>query len=82
MWTAGSFVALLALGTVSMSGAVNDVVALAAGGSSSSLLAGLALSLGGLCVALAGTVYLLYRLDLYGGAIRRRVKALELGWKE
>jgi ubiquinol-cytochrome c reductase cytochrome b subunit len=81
-WTAGSFVLLLGLGAVTMGSSVDAAVKLIAQGSSASLLASLVLSSIGLSLAVAGTIYLLYRLDLYTGGIRRRVRALEVGWKE
>jgi len=81
-WTAGSFVILLSLGTVSIGGMVNGAVMMAVGGASGSSVVPLALSLAGLCAAIVGTVYLLYRLDLYGGSIKRRVRVFERGWKE
>ena len=76
-----SFVALLTLGTFGIGGSINGAVQLISQGTSLSILSFLSLSLAELSVAIAGTVYLLYRLDLGTGSIKRRVKAFEVGWK-
>lgn len=81
LWTATSFVALLTLGTFGIGGSISGAVQLISQGGSLSLLWSLVLSFAELSVAIAGTVYLLYRLDLGTGSIRRRVKAFEVGWK-
>ncbi len=82
LWTATSFVALLTLGTFGIGGSISGAVQLISQGTSVSVLSSLALSLAELSVAVAGTVYLLYRLDLGTGSIKRRVKAFEVGWKQ
>jgi quinol-cytochrome oxidoreductase complex cytochrome b subunit len=82
LWTATSFVALLTLGTFGIGGSISGAVQFISKGSSLSLLWSLASSFAELSVAIAGTVYLLYRLDLGTGSIRRRVKAFEVGWKQ
>ncbi len=81
LWTASSFVVLLTLGTFGIGGALSSSVQLIVQGASFSILSSLAVSLAELSIAVAGTVYLLYRLDLGTGSIRRRVKAFEVGWK-
>lgn len=80
VWTAGSFVGLVTLGTFSISSSIDAVTGLAMHGLSSLFLWSLALALAGLLASVAGTAYLLYRLDLPNGRIRRRVRAFELGW--
>jgi hypothetical protein len=55
---------------------------MAANATSTSLLDSLGASLALISVAVAGTAYLVYRLDLSTGSIKRRVRALEVGWKE
>jgi len=82
MWTATSFVALLTLGTFGIGGAISGAVQLISLGARSSILWSLSLSFAELSFAIVGTVYLLYRLDLGTGSIRRRVKAFEVGWKQ
>jgi quinol-cytochrome oxidoreductase complex cytochrome b subunit len=79
-WTAGSFVALIVLGTFSISSAINAIVGLTTQGLFPTALSTLTLALIGLSAAVAGTAYLLYRLDLPNGRIRRRVRAFEVGW--
>jgi len=81
LWTAGSFVAILVLGTVGISNCVSLAVDLFEQGPSLSLALPAALSLAELSVAVFGVIYLVYRLDLGSGSIKRRVKALEVGWK-
>ena len=82
MWTAGSFVGLLAAGTYFIGSSVDSMVAFAAGGPAGAAIGALAFSLGGLALTVVGTMYLVYRLDLGNGTIRRRIRAFEVGWKE
>jgi hypothetical protein len=82
LWTATSFVALLTLGTFGIGGSISSAVQLISQGTRLSTLWSLSLSFAELSVAVVGTVYLLYRLDLGTGSIRRRVKAFEVGWKQ
>jgi len=82
MWTAGSFVGLLAAGTFFIAACINQTVAGTVDGWTVAQAQGLAFSLGGLALAVLGTLYLIYRLDLGNGTIRRRVKAFEVGWRE
>ena len=82
VWTAGSFVVLVALGTFSISSAINAVVAMAMRGLSSAVLTSLVLALAGVLAAVAGAAYLLYRLDLPNSRIKRRVRTFELGWSK
>ncbi len=81
LWTSASFVFLLGLGALAIGSCFDSVAGLVSGGVTSGGLESLALSLFGLSIAVVGTIYLLYRLDLGGGSIKRRVKALEVGWK-
>jgi len=37
---------------------------------------------GVLIVAMVATAYLLYRVDLGTGAVKRRIRAFEVGWRE
>jgi len=82
LWTATTFVVLLTLGTFGISGSINGAVQLISQGTRLPILQSLSLSLAEIAVAVAGTVYLLYRLDLGTGSIKRRVKAFEVGWKQ
>ena len=55
---------------------------MAASSTPAPLLYSLGASLALISVAVAGTAYLVYRLDLSTGAIRRRIRVFEVGWKE
>jgi len=76
-----SFVCLLVLGAFGIAGSVGAAVQLVLLGAVSSVIRSLALSLVELSLAVAGTLYLLYRLDLGTGSIKRRIKAFEVGWR-
>lgn len=82
LWTACSFVGLLVVGSFGISGSLNAVAGMmAAGTTSAGLVYSLVASLALVSVAVAGTAFLVYRLELSTGAIRRRVRAFEVGWK-
>jgi quinol-cytochrome oxidoreductase complex cytochrome b subunit len=78
--TSGIFVCLLVAGAFFIGGTINGVIALRLGAFAA--LQSLAISLAGLSFTVVTTMFLLYRLDLGSGSIRRRVRAFELGWKE
>jgi len=80
IWTSSTFVILLAAGAFFIGESINQVVSLVLG--TTAALPSLALSLVGLSLTVLGILYFLYRLDLGSGAIRRRVRAFEIGWKE
>jgi hypothetical protein len=82
LWTATSFVALLTLGTFGIGGTIAGTVQLISQGAGLTVSWSLLLSLAELSVAVAGTLFLLYRLDLGTGSIKRRVKAFEVGWRQ
>jgi quinol-cytochrome oxidoreductase complex cytochrome b subunit len=82
VWAAVAFVALLGLGSLAMGNAVGSLAGVVSGGASVGALWSMAASAAALAIALLGTVYLVYRLDLGTGAIKRRVRALEVGWRE
>ena len=76
-----AFTVLVAVGAVAIGSLVNSVVGMALGDFSPlsiGLLVGSAVTLG---LDVVGSIYLIYRLDLRTGSIRRRVKALEIGWR-
>lgn len=81
-WASGIFVAVLGVGALSIGGSINSVVLMATFGISAAQLANLVLSLFLLAGSVAGAAFLLYRLDLGRGRIKRRVKAFEVGWRE
>jgi quinol-cytochrome oxidoreductase complex cytochrome b subunit len=80
LWTSAVFVCLVVAGAYFLGGSVQGVIALRLVGTTA--LQSLAGSLAGLSLAVLGSVFLLYRLDLGSGSIRRRIRAFELGWKE
>lgn len=80
IWTAGSFVAVLGLATFAVGTSINSVVGLIMGGWSAPLIEALAMSLVGLSVSIIGIMYLIYRLELGTGSLKRRIKAFEIGW--
>ena len=80
LWTSVIFVCLLATGAYFIGDSISGVIALRLGASGA--VQSLAVSLGALSLIVVGTMFLLYRLDLGTGSIRRRVRAFELGWKE
>jgi len=82
LWTSGCFVAILVLGTFGISNSINSTVSLIMQGPSFSLLSSMGLSFAELSVAVFAIVYLLYRLDLGTGSIKRRIRAFEFGWRE
>ena len=82
MWVAGALVFLLGLGTLATGSVIGALAAMAEGGVTTWSLLDLVAS--GIVLVLAGfaTIFLLYRLDLGSGTIRKRVKALDVGWRE
>jgi hypothetical protein len=73
---------MLGLGALSIGGSINSIVGMATSGISGPGLAALAFSLVGLAVSVVGSSFLLYRLDLVRGRIKRRVRAFEVGWRQ
>jgi len=82
IWASGMFVLVLGAGALSIGSSINSLVLLAAFGLSEAQLVILTFSLVVLAASVAGACFLLYRLDLGRGRIKRRVRAFEVGWKE
>ena len=80
--TSTFFVSLVALGTLSIGSAINVGVEIAMKGFSILLGEYLGLSILGIASASLGTMYLLYRLDLGTGSIKRRVRIFEIGFEK
>ncbi len=76
-----AFTSLVAVGALSIGSLVNNVVALALGGISWASMTPVLASAAVLALDIVGSVYLIYRLDLRTGSIRRRVRSLEVGWR-
>ena len=81
LWTAGSFAFVLTLSTFSIGSTINSLVLLALGGSSFSLIETLILSLAGLAISVFAIGYLIYRLELNSGSLKRKIRAFEVGWR-
>ena len=77
-----AFTALVGMGAVSIGTLLNSVVGISLGDSSATTVALLISSFIALALTALASVYMIYRLDLRTGGIRRRVKALEVGWRE
>ena len=82
IWTAAAFSFLLALGALAMGSAVNSFTGLVSTGGAWGSWAYLAGASGILAAAMVATAYLLYRVDLGTGAVKRRIRAFEVGWRE
>jgi hypothetical protein len=65
-----------------MGSAVNSFTEMTSTGGTLGSWAYLAGTLVILAAAIVATAYLLYRMDLGTGAVRRRIKAFEVGWRE
>ena len=81
-WTSGAFVAVLGVGALSIGSSINSIVVMGVYGINATEVTTLAFSLVALAATIVGAAYLLYRLDLGRGRIKRRVKAFEVGWSE
>jgi quinol-cytochrome oxidoreductase complex cytochrome b subunit len=75
------FVGLVGVGALSIGWLLDSVVAATLGGLSFPTVASMLGALALLSLDLLASAFLIYRLDLRTGSIRRRVKALELGWR-
>ena len=82
VWTAAAFSFLLGVVSLAMGSAVNSFAGLVIVGGTAGSWVSFALASATLALAVAATAYLLYRVDLGTGAVRRRFKAFEVGWKE
>jgi quinol-cytochrome oxidoreductase complex cytochrome b subunit len=81
LWTAGTFVVLLGISVYFIGGSFAAMAQMMAGGPSASALFSLGTSIVGLSLTALASAYLLYRLDLGSGMIKRRVRAFEVGWR-
>jgi quinol-cytochrome oxidoreductase complex cytochrome b subunit len=77
-----AFTALVGVGALSIGSLLNSIVGLGLGDYSQASFESLLASTFGLATAVLGSIYLIYRLDLRTGTVRRRVKALEVGWRD
>ncbi len=81
LWTAGTFVVLLGISVYFIGGTFDAMARLLAQGPSWAAFTLLGSSVAGLSLAALASAYLLYRLDLGSGMIKRRVRAFEIGWR-
>ena len=81
LWTSGIFVLLLGAGVFCISGAFSAMAKVIEGGLSAGALVSFGESMAGLALVALASSYLLYRLDLGSGMIRRKVRAFEVGWR-
>ncbi len=81
-WTVVTFVSLVGLGAMTIGGSLNAVVQIIISGANVSSIGSLALSMVGLATVVLGTIFLIYRLDLGTGLIKKRVRILEIGWEK
>jgi quinol-cytochrome oxidoreductase complex cytochrome b subunit len=82
VWTAAAFAFLLGAGSLALGSVVNSFAGLVSAGGSVGSLAHFAVLLGALATTVMAIAYLLYRVDLATGAVRRHLKAFEVGWNE
>ena len=82
VWTAAAFAFLLGLGSLAMGSAVNTFTGIMAAGSAAGSWAYFTVASAALALTVVAIAYLLYRVDLGTGAVRRRIRAFEVGWKE
>jgi quinol-cytochrome oxidoreductase complex cytochrome b subunit len=80
IWTSGIFICILVAGAFFIGSSINGVVALRLGAAGA--LQSLMVSLACLSLIVVGAMFLLYRLDLGTGSVRRRIRAFELGWSD
>jgi quinol-cytochrome oxidoreductase complex cytochrome b subunit len=81
LWTAGTFAVLLGASVYFIGGTFNAMALLVTEGPTGGALFSLGTSVAGLSVVVLASAYLLYRLDLGSGMIKRRVHAFEIGWR-
>jgi quinol-cytochrome oxidoreductase complex cytochrome b subunit len=81
LWSGVAFTLLVGGGALSIGTTLNNIVAIAMGGISLALLASLIASISALALVVLCSAFLIYRLDLRTGSIRRRVHFFEWRWK-
>lgn len=81
LWTAGIFAVVLGLATFSIGSMINSLVLVVMGGASSTLVETLILSMMGVVISVIAISFLIYRLELNSGMLKRRIRAFEIGWR-
>lgn len=80
-WTCMAFVLLVGLGAITIGWSLNASVGIVMSGVTFTTIVALLLSMLGLGLVALGSIFLLYRLDLGTGSIRKRVQLFEIGWE-
>ena len=80
--TGVAFTILLGAGAFTIGTTLNQLVSLGLGGYSLTGILEFAASLAGLGLVVLATAFLIYRLDLRTGNIRRHIPFMEVGWKD
>jgi len=78
--TALAFVLLLSGGAIAIGASLNAIVSVVLYGTSTSGLVQLGLSTTFLGIVVFSTVFLMYRMELAGASLKRRLDWLEIGW--
>lgn len=78
--TATSFIALLAAGSIGIGWSFNSIVRVVVMGANSLNLLQLGISLGVLAAVIPLSMFFLYRLELAGGSLKRKVRIFDVGW--
>jgi ubiquinol-cytochrome c reductase cytochrome b subunit len=81
LWTTGSFAFVITIASFSIGSTINSLVSLTLAGLTLLGIEWLFASILGLAVSALMITYLLYRLELNSGMLKRRIKAFEIGWK-
>ncbi len=79
-WTSLAFVLLVGLGAMTIGWSLDASVRIILGGVTFTNLGMLLSSILGLGMIVLASIWLLYRLDLGTGSIKKRVRLLEIGW--
>ena len=82
LWTSGIFSGIITLSTFSIAGTVNSLVSLTITGPKPQVVEWLILSLVGVGLSSIMIAYLVYRLELSSGFLKRRIRAFEVGWRK
>lgn len=80
LWTAGSFAVVIAVSTFSIGSMVSSIASLLLSGLTRTAITTLVFSTIGLSISVLMIAYLLYRMELNSGNLKRRIKIFEIGW--
>ena len=80
-WTCMAFVLLVGLGAMTIGGSLDASVRLILGGITFATVGMLFFFIIGLGAVVLASIFLLYRLDLGTGSVKKRVRLFEIGWE-